>query len=69
MQQKFRFFIAKCDSYYKMLTEQLFLSPQVKRSLIISNKYGIYELAHELPNDLRPGSLKIRKYQENLKIS
>ena len=32
---------------------QIFLSPQVKRSAIISNKQGIYELPHELPNDLR----------------
>ena len=31
---------------------QIFLSPQVKRSAIISNKHGIYELPHELPNDL-----------------
>ena len=28
-------------------------SPQVKRSAIISNKHGIYDLPHELPNDLR----------------
>ena len=28
--------------------EQIFLSPQVKRSLIISNKYGIYELPQKL---------------------
>ena len=32
---------------------QIFLSPQVKRSAIISNKQGLYELSHELPNDLR----------------
>ena len=25
----------------------------VKRSVIISNKYGIYELPDQLPNDLR----------------
>ena len=31
---------------------QILLSPQVKRSRIISNKYGICELPHELPNDL-----------------
>ena len=30
---------------------QIFLSPQVKRIVIISNKHGIYELPHELPND------------------
>ena len=32
---------------------QSLLSPQVKRSAIISNKHGIYELPHELLNDLR----------------
>ena len=32
---------------------QIFLSPQVKRIVIVSNKYGIYELPHELPIDLR----------------
>ena len=32
---------------------QIFFSPQVKQSVIISNKHGIYELSHELPNDLR----------------
>ena len=31
---------------------QIFLSPQVKGSVIISNKHGIYELPHELQNDL-----------------
>ena len=37
---------------------QTFLSPQVKRYAIITYKHNIYELPHELPNDLR-------KYQEN----
>ena len=32
---------------------QIFLSLQVKRSSIISNKHGLYELLHQLPNDLR----------------
>ena len=32
---------------------QIFISPKIKRSVIISNKHGIYELPHELPNDLR----------------
>ena len=32
---------------------KIFLTRQVKRSAIISNKYGIYELPHKLPNDLR----------------
>ena len=30
----------------------IFFSLQVKRSVIISNKHGIYELPHELPIDL-----------------
>ena len=46
---------------------QMSLSPQVKWSVIISNQYGIYELPHELSNDLRIRILGIRKYQENLK--
>ena len=32
---------------------QIFLSPQVKQWTIITYKYGIYELTHELLNDLR----------------
>ena len=32
---------------------QIFLSPQAKRWAIITDKHGIYELPHELPNDLR----------------
>ena len=27
---------------------QIFRSPQVKRSAVISNKHGIYELSHKL---------------------
>ena len=34
-----------------ILYQNLF-SPQVKQSMIINNKHGIYELPHELPNDL-----------------
>ena len=34
-------------------TSPNFFSPQVEQSLITSNKHGIYELLHELPNDLR----------------
>ena len=30
---------------------EIFLSPQVEQSVILSNKHGIYELPHELPND------------------
>ena len=32
---------------------QIFLSPQVKRWAVITYKQGMYELPHELPNDLR----------------
>ena len=32
---------------------QIFISPQVKQSAIISNKQGVYELPNELPNDWR----------------
>ena len=32
---------------------EIFHSPQVKRWAIITYKHGIYELPHELPNDLR----------------
>ena len=45
---------------------QVFLSPQVKRSAIISNKQGVYELPHELPNDLRLRILGNKENQENL---
>ena len=36
-----------------LLLYQIFFPQQVQRSVIISNKYGIYELPHELPKDLR----------------
>ena len=29
---------------------QILLSPQVKQSVIITDKHGIYKLPHELPN-------------------
>ena len=35
------------------MSDQIFLSSLVKRTLIISTKHGIYELPHELPNDQR----------------
>ena len=41
--------------------DQIFLSPQEKQIVIISNKHDIYELPHELPNDLR---LRILENQE-----
>ena len=48
---------------------QTFLSPQVKRCAIITYKHGVYELPHELPNDLRLRNYQelseIRKYQES----
>ena len=40
---------------------QILLSRQVKWSAIISNKQGVYELPHKLPNDSR---LKILGNQE-----
>ena len=49
---------------------QIFLSPQLKRSVIISNKHGIYKLPHKLPHDLRLRKLgKNKVYQNNLKTS
>ena len=35
------------------MSYQILLSPQVKESVIISNKYGIYQLVHELLNNLK----------------
>ena len=34
------------------LLYQIFFSPQVKQSVIKTNNYGIYELSHELLNDV-----------------
>ena len=36
--------------------DQIFLSPQVKRGMIIGDKHAIHELPKKLPNDLRLGS-------------
>ena len=33
--------------------DKIFVSPQVKRIVIIGNKHDIYELPHKLPNHLR----------------
>ena len=33
--------------------QQNLFSPQMKRSVIISKSHGIYDLPHELPNNLR----------------
>ena len=42
---------------------QIFHSPQVKRLEFVTDKHGIYELHHELPNDLRLNAIQeIRKY-------
>ena len=41
---------------------QIFLSPQVKRSAIISNEQSVYELPDKLLNDLR---LRILGNKEN----
>ena len=31
--------------------DKIFVSPQVKQIVIINDKYGIYELPHELPKN------------------
>ena len=41
-----------------LMFSQVFLWPQVRQSAIISNKQGIYEFLHELPNDLRLRTLE-----------
>ena len=46
--------------------DEVFLSPQVKRSVITINKHGIYELPNKLPNDL---SQNLRKMGNITKIS
>ena len=43
---------------------QIFISPQVTRYAIISNKDGIYAVSHELPNNL-----KLTKGKGNLNTS
>ena len=48
------------------MSYQTFLSPQGKRCAIITYKHGIYEMPHELPNDLR---LRISRKQEIRKVS
>ena len=35
------------------MLDKIFVSPQVKRIVIITNKHGIYEMPDELPNDLK----------------
>ena len=36
-----------------LILYQNFFSLQVKQSVIMSNKHGIYDLPQELPNDLK----------------
>ena len=50
---------------------QIFISPQVKRSAIISNKQGVYELPHELPNDRKKRLLieKKKKLPNDLRLN
>ena len=50
-----------------LILYQIFLSPQVKRSVIISNKHGIYQSLHELPNNLRPYE-RSGKFQNNIEL-
>ena len=38
------------------MCDQVFLLPQVKGRVIISNNHGIYKLPHDLPNYLRGGA-------------
>lgn len=35
-----------------LMFDQIFFLPRVKQSVIISNKYGIYELSRVIPNDV-----------------
>ena len=50
------------------MLHQIFLSLQEKRYAIITYKHGMYELPHELPNDLRLRELDLRKLGKCLKI-
>ena len=34
---------------------QIFVKPQLKQIMIISNKHGLYELPHQFQNDLSLG--------------
>ena len=51
------------------MLNQVFLSTEVKRSMIISNKRSIYEeLLHELPNDLRRDLRKLGNIRKISKL-
>ena len=45
---------------------QIFYSQQVKQYAIITYKHDIYELPHELPNNIKLRILGKRKYQESV---
>ena len=47
---------------------QIFISPQVKQTAIISNKQVIYELPHQMPNDLRLRILGIKEISKLARI-
>ena len=44
-----------------LMFRQTFFSPQVKRWAIVTYKHGLYELPHELPNNLRLRILENQK--------
>ena len=44
---------------------KVFFLPQVKRSVIITYKHGIYELHLELPNDLKLKIIRNKVKPEN----
>ena len=48
---------------------QIFLSPQVKRWMIITYKHGIYKLPNELQNNLRFKTKDLRKLGNIRKVS
>ena len=44
---------------------KILLSPEVKRGVIISNKFGIYKLPHDFQMTEGLGLWEIKKYEEN----
>ena len=54
---------ATSETLLKQIFYQMFLSQQVKRNVIITNKNGKYELTYELPNEAR-----LRTSQTSLSI-
>ena len=51
------------------MLDQIFLSTQLKQSVTINNRHGVYELPHELLNDLILmilGNWKFRKVEIEL---